>query len=306
MLLEGRSWALEGRALAVGGQTITVRGLRAEYGSFLLPLFGRFAARSAAAAIVATEALLGRALDEEAARRALAEATSPGRLEVATRRPLVILDGAHNPAAAEALAEALAEAFAWDRLHLVIAVLTNKDLDGISDRLAPLADIGYATVGSGRRGRPAVEIASALTARGVATQTFPSIPEAVSAALDAAREGDRGPARDDGANGPGHGSPRHDPWRPRAGHHGEPRARQRLARIGRARVEAVLRIAACSTPNASSRTCERGSSAAVRCSTVRRSGSGSPIASGRSACSSRATTGTVGNPGATACSRPRR
>jgi len=190
MLLEGRSWALEGRALAVGGQTITVRGLRAEYGSFLLPLFGRFAARSAAAAIVATEALLGRALDEEAARRALAEATSPGRLEVATRRPLVILDGAHNPAAAEALAEALAEAFAWDRLHLVIAVLTNKDLDGISDRLAPLADIGYATVGSGRRGRPAVEIASALTARGVATQTFPSIPEAVSAALDAAGEGD--------------------------------------------------------------------------------------------------------------------
>lgn len=189
-LLEGRDWALEGRALAVGGQTVSVRGLRAGYESFLLPLFGRFAAHSAAAAIVATEALLERALEEDATREALAEAASPGRLEVIARHPLVILDGAHNPAAAEALAEALAEAFAWERLHLVMGVLTNKDLDGIADRLAPLADAGYAAAGSSPRSRPAAEVAAALTARGVTTESFPSISDAVSAARAAATEAD--------------------------------------------------------------------------------------------------------------------
>lgn len=190
MLLEGRDWALEARTPAVGGQTATIRGLNARYEDFLLPLFGAFAAHSAAAAVVATEALLDRPLEEDATREALAEATSAGRLEVVGRQPLIVLDGAHNPAAAEALAAALPEAFPWERLHLVLAVFTNKDLGGIADRLAPLADVGYAATGASRRSRPADQIAGALSSRGVATRTFGSIVEALSAAREAAGEGD--------------------------------------------------------------------------------------------------------------------
>lgn len=190
MSLEGRDWALEARTQAVGGQTVTVRGLHATYEDFLFPLFGRFAAHSAAAAVAATEALLGRPLEEDAVRLALEGATSPGRLEVVARHPLVVLDGAHNPAAAEALAAALREAFAWERLHLVMAVFTNKDLGGITERLAPLADAGYAATGGSRRSRPADEIAAALRSRGVATQAFGSIVDALAAAREAAGEGD--------------------------------------------------------------------------------------------------------------------
>jgi dihydrofolate synthase/folylpolyglutamate synthase len=190
MLLEGREWALAERAPAVGGQAIAIRGLHAAYDDVLLPLFGEHAARSAAAAVAALEAFLERALDPDLVRASLGEATSPGRLEVAGRRPLVVLDGAHNPAAAEALAAALPEAFAGERLHLVIAVFSNKDLAGIVEPLAPLADAGYAATTDSVRARPSAEVAAALEARGVATQAFASVESALAAALSAAAPDD--------------------------------------------------------------------------------------------------------------------
>jgi len=190
MLLEDREWGLEQRTAAVGGQALTVRGLHASYDELLLPIHGEHAAANAAAAIAAVEALLERELDVDAVRAALASATSPGRLEVVGRRPLVVLDGAHNPAAAEALSTALPETFAGDRLHLVMAVFKDKDLGGIVRAIAPLADSGYATAVDSVRARPAKEVASALTAAGVPTETFASVAEALAAARKAASEED--------------------------------------------------------------------------------------------------------------------
>ena len=190
MLLEDREWELEQRTAAVGGQALTIRGLHAEYDELLLPIHGEYAARNAAAAIAAVEALLERELDADSVRAALASVTSPGRLEVVGRHPLVVLDGAHNPAAAEALAVALPETFAGDRLHLVMAVFKDKDLDGIVRALAPLAEAGYATAVDSVRARPAEEVSAALTAAGVPTQTFGTVPDALDAARKAASEED--------------------------------------------------------------------------------------------------------------------
>lgn len=190
MLLEGREWALDERRAAVGGQALSVRGLHATYDDLLLPIHGEHAAHNAAAAIATIEALLERQLDAEAVRAAFAAVTSPGRLEVIGRRPLVVLDGAHNAAAAEALAAALPETFAGDRLHLVIALFADKDLQGIVRALAPLADVGYATAVEGVRARPADEVAAALSAADVPTETFGSVVEALDAAKKAASEDD--------------------------------------------------------------------------------------------------------------------
>jgi len=190
MLLEDREWGLEQRTAAVGGQALTVRGLHASYDELILPIHGEHAARNAAAAIAAVEALLERELDADVVRSAFAGVTSPGRLEVVGRRPLVVLDGAHNPAAAEALAIALPETFAGDRLHLVMAVFEDKDLDGIVEAVAPLADAGYATAVDSVRARPSEEVAAALTAAGVPTETFGNVAEALDAARRAATEQD--------------------------------------------------------------------------------------------------------------------
>jgi dihydrofolate synthase/folylpolyglutamate synthase len=189
LLLEDRDWALETRVPAVGGQALRVRGLRATYEDLVLPIHGEHAAHSAAAAIAAVEAFLERALDEETVRRALGTATAPGRLEVVGRHPLIVLDGAHNPAAAEALSTALPEAFTWDRLRLVVGVFSNKDVEGIADELAPLADEVYACATRSVRARPATEVGAAFASRGLAAQAFASVAEALAAArADAAAD----------------------------------------------------------------------------------------------------------------------
>ncbi len=190
LVLEGRDFALAARQQAVGGQQITVRGLHAGYEGFLLPLYGEHAARNAAAAAVAVEALLGRSLSEGGTRDALAALTSPGRLEVIGRQPLVVLDGAHNPAGAQVLAAALAEAFAWSRLHLVIAVSANKDLDGIVTALAPLVDRAYAARNASERSADADRVAGALSRAELPTKTFDSVEEALAAARDSAAQDD--------------------------------------------------------------------------------------------------------------------
>ncbi len=189
-LVEGREWDLESRARGVGGQSIAVRGLHATYEDLVLPLHGEHAARSVAAAVVALEAFLERELDEDRVQSAVAAATSPGRLEVVARHPLIVLDGAHNPAAADALAAALRETFAWDRLHLVLSVFSNKDLGGIVEHVAPLADVGYATRNESPRARSPEEVAEALTANGVVTRLVPTVREALEAARAAASPDD--------------------------------------------------------------------------------------------------------------------
>jgi len=190
LLLEGRDWELADLTPAVGGQAIAIRGLHATYDDILLPIYGEHAAHNAAAAVVAVEALLERPLDRDAVRLALGAATSPGRLEVAARRPLVVLDGAHNPAAARALAEALPDTFTWDRLHLVLGVFADKDLDGIVGPLATLADAGYAAAVESVRARRPHEVADAMIAHDIPTETFTTVRDALDGAGNAASDGD--------------------------------------------------------------------------------------------------------------------
>lgn len=190
LVLEGADFGVEDRRQAVGGQQLTLRGLHAAYEDVFLPLFGEHAARNAAAAIVALEAFLERALSPEAVRSALAATTSQGRLEIVGRHPMLVLDGAHNPAGARALADALREAFTWERLHLVLAISANKDVDGIVAALAPLATRGYVARNTSVRSADAERVGLVLGAAGVPTDAFPSVEAAMSAARESAGASD--------------------------------------------------------------------------------------------------------------------
>jgi dihydrofolate synthase/folylpolyglutamate synthase len=191
LLEEGRDYELTRRGNALGGQSIALRTPNADYEDLFVPLFGESAARNAAAAVTAVEALLGRALDEPATRSALMSTTSPGRVEVMARRPLVILDGAHNADAANALVTALRESFRWDRLLLVMASFADKDVEELGRILAPLADTAYATRMSSPRAAPAERVADALKAAGVdEVRTFDTVDAALEAARADASDGD--------------------------------------------------------------------------------------------------------------------
>lgn len=188
--VEFRDWEVDDRLQAVGGQSFSVRGLYATYDDLFVPLFGEYAARNAAAGLVAVEGLFGKALELDVVREALAELHSPGRLEIIEREPLLILDGAHNPAGAEALGVALREAFMWDRLHLVLSTSANKDVEGIVVPLAPLADVVYLTKNTSVRSAEPIVLAERFSALGGSVEILPSVAAALDAARAAAAPGD--------------------------------------------------------------------------------------------------------------------
>jgi dihydrofolate synthase / folylpolyglutamate synthase len=87
----------------------------------------------------------------------LREVYWPARLEVLQERPLVVLDGAHNPQGAECLRDALKHAFPNRRLHLVLGIMADKDLRGILSRLLPRAETAVFTQPRyGRRADPEI------------------------------------------------------------------------------------------------------------------------------------------------------
>ncbi|HEX4656100.1 MAG TPA: folylpolyglutamate synthase/dihydrofolate synthase family protein [Streptosporangiaceae bacterium] len=150
---EGLEFGVTGRELAVGGQLLGIRGLLGAYDDLFLPLFGAHQAGNAACALAAVEAFAGAApaagpddggvepaaLDDELVRSAFATMSSPGRLEVVRRSPVVIVDAAHNPAGMAATVAALSEAFAFTELVAILAVSEDKDVPGILDELEPVA-----------------------------------------------------------------------------------------------------------------------------------------------------------------------
>ncbi|QZN84582.1 folylpolyglutamate synthase/dihydrofolate synthase family protein [Cellulomonas sp. C5510] len=130
------------RQVAVGGQLLTLRGTGGVYTDIFLPLHGEHQAHNALAALAATEALMagGGALDGSVVEVAFADADSPGRLELVRSSPTVIVDGAHNPAGAEALVAALEEAFAFQSVVGVVGVMADKDPENILAVLEPALD----------------------------------------------------------------------------------------------------------------------------------------------------------------------
>jgi dihydrofolate synthase / folylpolyglutamate synthase len=168
---EGIEFGVLSRELAVGGQQVSVRGLLGDYVDLYLPLFGAHQAGNLAGAIAATEAFArtpaavagdaAPALDAAVIRDAVASMSSPGRLEIIRRSPVVIVDAAHNPGGMAASVAALTEGFRFTDLVVIMAVSEDKDVPGILGELEPVASHLIATVNSSARSMPAEALGAA-------------------------------------------------------------------------------------------------------------------------------------------------
>lgn len=123
------------------------RGMKLHLGRVNPGLAGRHQAANAALALAAMERLgrQGYPWEPEALRRGLEEARWPGRLQVISRSPLVVLDGAHNPAAARALALSVRQEFRYERLILVVGVMADKEIGELLKGIVPAADYVFYT-----------------------------------------------------------------------------------------------------------------------------------------------------------------
>ncbi|HZK23832.1 MAG TPA: folylpolyglutamate synthase/dihydrofolate synthase family protein, partial [Oscillospiraceae bacterium] len=128
-------------ASSLAGLTFSYQSPWHQLSDLQVQLLGRHQARNASVAIAARE-LLPLPFSEEAVREGLRKTMWPGRLEVFSQQPLVMVDGAHNPDGVLALRSALLELLGDRKLRLVIGILGDKAVEEIVGVIAPLAQAG--------------------------------------------------------------------------------------------------------------------------------------------------------------------
>jgi dihydrofolate synthase/folylpolyglutamate synthase len=116
-------------------------GIKQNLSGLALALRGRHQLANASLALAALELVNEHfPVPQAALRYGLETVRWPGRLEVISERPLVILDGAHNPEGVRALADALIELRQGRKIKLLFATMADKEWQLMLEMLAKLAD----------------------------------------------------------------------------------------------------------------------------------------------------------------------
>ena len=163
-LLEPARFAALSNVRSLGGRYVFDLALNGDrFFDLASPLAGEFQMKNAMAAVTAAWRLAqqGYRIPPPAIVAGLRKASWPGRLQVVRERPLIVLDGAHNPAAARELRAYAREQWAGRRLRLVYASMRDKAMGEISEILFPLADEVYLTRPALARAATAEEVLAA-------------------------------------------------------------------------------------------------------------------------------------------------
>ncbi len=146
-----QSFGIDGQVFSFGG----FEGLE-------IGLIGKHQTKNAAVAVTAALHLRhkGYSISEADIRRGLANVKWPGRLEVLSRDPVVIVDGAHNPEGAEVLKQTLEEYFPGKPQTLIMGVAADKDYQAMIKTLLPGAKRFIAVTTNTVRALPAVQLAA--------------------------------------------------------------------------------------------------------------------------------------------------
>jgi dihydrofolate synthase/folylpolyglutamate synthase len=186
----GRDWMYEPGEADLDGQFFAVRRLaagRSELdGEYWIPLLGRHQLENATCAIAALDILRqqGYEISAEAVREGLRGVDWPGRLEVLSREPLVVVDCAHNPYAAQVLCRALEEWFPNRRWVLLYGASADKDIEGVLTMLLPISDYVIVTRSDHPRAAAPTELADIVASIGGGAEISVSVPRALRRALD--------------------------------------------------------------------------------------------------------------------------
>jgi dihydrofolate synthase/folylpolyglutamate synthase len=190
----------------VHGSRFTVHGLTGRYTDLRIKLLGRHQVINAAVAIGVIEALRNYNIkvSVDSLRGGLYNTIWPGRCEVISRNPLVVLDGAQNVASSKALKKTIKESFSaaggstyggkYKKLILVLGISSDKDIKGICQELCPLADEIILTQATNPRAASVDNIEKIIRAQGTGHRAqiikSKNVKEAKERALDIAKKED--------------------------------------------------------------------------------------------------------------------
>lgn len=196
------------KAYAMGSRLYDISGIRAavsdetpfsqkvsmelyekSYSDVEISMVGRHQAENLKTALATLEILRKSGavkLDREALYEGLKRARQPGRFEVISEDPLVIIDGAHNEAGAQALQETMAQHFAGKKILLVAGILADKEIDSIVKFLTKITDHIIVTEPDNPRKLAAEKLAEHVADFGVAAEAVPDVETAVHRAKELA------------------------------------------------------------------------------------------------------------------------
>lgn len=126
------------------------------YNNLKTILLGRHQLMNATSAIAAVEALKfkGIIIEPPAIKKGISSTSWAGRLELISRNPFIVLDGAQNKASAEVLKDAVLKFFDYKRLILILGISRDKDIKGICSVLQKISDIIILTKANHPRATP--------------------------------------------------------------------------------------------------------------------------------------------------------
>lgn len=196
------------KAYAMGSRLYDISGIRAavsdetpfsqkvsmelyekSYSDVEISMVGRHQAENLKTALATLEILRKSGavkLDREALYEGLKRARQPGRFEVISEDPLVIIDGAHNEAGAQALQETMAQHFAGKKILLVAGILADKEIDSIVKFLTKITDHIIVTEPENPRKLAAEKLAEHVADFGVAAEAVSDVEAAVHRAKELA------------------------------------------------------------------------------------------------------------------------
>ena len=183
--LVDRDWSYEVGQPDLEGQSFTIYRELEPFGKFHIPLLGGYQAVNATTAIAALSVLeeQGLALPMEAIGEGLARVHWPGRLEILGRKPLVLVDSAHNGDSARKLMIALQSIIDYDRLIIVIGASADHVTPSLLQALVSDADRAIVTAARHPKAATPSWIQDQAAELGLETEICPTVPQALDRAL---------------------------------------------------------------------------------------------------------------------------
>ncbi len=186
-ILVGRDVTWEETGSGTDGQRFTVHGLNGEY-RLHMPLLGAHQLENAASAVAALEALGSQGIQvlAKAMEIGFERVSWPCRMEVLSRSPLLVADGAHNVYSVESLLKSLPQYLDYDRLILVAGFSRDKNVEGMAQALGEKADIIFATASRHPRSLTPAEVSGLFAGTGHTVAEAPTPADALQKALESA------------------------------------------------------------------------------------------------------------------------
>ncbi|RBW71641.1 bifunctional folylpolyglutamate synthase/dihydrofolate synthase [Bacillus taeanensis] len=143
------------------GQKFSFRSVFSTKEDLIVTMKGEHQIKNASLALMTLDYLYffyGLVVELEHIKAGLKKASVYGRIEQISDHPLVVLDGAHNPAGMESLANTLKTQYKGTNIHIVFAALNDKDVNTMLESLYPIAKTITLTTYSHERALGAEEL----------------------------------------------------------------------------------------------------------------------------------------------------